>query len=70
MSDFVMRVYKSYDSENPHTIHYAGDKAGAIDYALGEHAFEVDIYEGRRIGPESRSVCVVMYGGNVLMEEE
>ena len=66
MSDYVMLVYETYDSENPHLIHYTGDKQGAIDYAKGEHAFEVDIYEGTRIHPDAKSVCAVLYTGEVF----
>lgn len=66
MGDFVMLVYETYDSENPYRIYYTGDRQGAIDCAKGEHAFEVDIYEGSRICPEAKSVCAVMYDGTVL----
>lgn len=66
MTDYVMLVYEGPYSENPDIIHYTGDRQGAIDYALEEHAFEVDIYEGTRIAPETKSVCAVMYDGTIL----
>lgn len=66
MVDYVMLVYETHDSENPHLIHYTGNKQGAIDYALEEHAFEVDIYEGTRIHPDAKNVCAVMYNGTIL----
>ena len=66
MSDYVMLVYETHDSENPYIIHYTGDRQGAIDYAKEEHAFEVDIYRGTRIHPDAESVCTVMYDGTIL----
>ena len=66
MTDYVMLAYETHDSENPYLIHYTGDRQGAIDYALEERAFEVDIYEGTRIHPDAKSVCAVMYDGTIL----
>ena len=66
MADYVMLVYETHDSENPYLIHYTGNKQGAIDYAIEERAFEVDIYEGTRIHPDAKSVCAVMYNGTIL----
>ena len=66
MNDYVMLAYEGPYSENPDLIHYTGDREGAVNYALEERAFEVDIYEGTRIRPDSRSVCAVMYDGTIL----
>ena len=66
MSDYVMLVYETYDSENPYTIHYTGDLRGAVDYAMDECAFEVDIYEGTRIRPDARCVCTVTYNDVIV----
>ena len=65
MGDYVMLVYETHDSENPYVIHYTGDRRGAVDYAMDECAFEVDIFEGTRITPGSRCVCTVTYGGEI-----
>lgn len=65
MNDYVMLVYETHDSENPYLIHYTGDRQGAIDYALEERAFEVDIYEGTRIHPDAASVCAVLHDGTI-----
>lgn len=66
MGDFVMLVYETYDSENPYKVYYTGDIQGAIDYAKGENAFEVDIYEGTRINPDSECVCGVLSTGELF----
>lgn len=66
MTDYVMLVYETYDSQNPYLIHYTGDRQGAIDYAIEERAFEIDIYEGTRINPDAKSVCAVLYNGMIL----
>lgn len=66
MNDYVMLAYETHDTENPYIIHYTGDRQGAIDYALEEPAFEVDIYEGTRIHPDAKSVCAVMHDGTIL----
>lgn len=66
MCDYVMLVYETHDDENPYIIHYTGDRQGAIDYAIEENAFEVDIYEGTRICPDAKSVCSVLSNGEVF----
>lgn len=66
MSEFAMLVYREYDQVEPELIRYTGDRQGAIDYAKGENAFEVDIYEGDGVRPDSKSVCAVMYNGMVM----
>lgn len=68
MDNYIMLVYESYDSENPYVIRYVGDDAGAVDKALREQAFEVDIYRGTEINPDTESVCAVMYTGEVLYD--
>lgn len=66
MSDYTMVVYETYDTENPYFIYYTGDKQGAIDYALGEGAFEVDVYRGDRVKPDSKVVCRILASGEIL----
>lgn len=63
MSEYLMLAYQTHDSENPVRIHYTGDLNGAIDYAKGEKAFEVDIF---RKGSDVVAVCCVMSGGRVI----
>lgn len=63
MSDYVMLAYETHDSENPARIYYTGDLRGAIDYAKGEGAFEVDIF---RKESDIIAVCCVMSGERVI----
>lgn len=66
--EYTLLIYWTHDDENPDLTRYVGDENGAIAYAMEEGAFEVDIYEGDRIHPDARSVCAVMYDGQVIYD--
>lgn len=68
MSDYTMLVYTNYDQEVPELIRFTGTEGDAVRHAIDQNAFEVDVYEGTRIHPDARSVCAVMYGGNILWD--
>lgn len=68
-NDYVMLVYTNYDQEVPELIIFTGTIDDAVRIASEQNAFEVDVYEGTRIHPDARSVCTVMYGGNIFWED-